>query len=52
VFVSGLEGLVDGGPGSNTAIIDGLKGKIILNVFGDGNASVGDTVLKILRVTY
>ena len=46
VFVSGLEGLVDGGHGSNTAIIDGLNGKITLNVFGDGNASVGDTVLK------
>jgi hypothetical protein len=29
-----------------------VEGKIILNVFGDGNASVGDTVLKILRVTY
>lgn len=46
VFVSGSEGVIDGGSGSNTAIIDGLKGKIILNVFGDGNASVGDTVLK------
>ncbi|HEN3636250.1 TPA: hypothetical protein U5E40_000820 [Yersinia enterocolitica] len=46
VFVSGLEGLVDGGHGSNTAIIDGLNGKITLNVFGDGNASVGDAVLK------
>ncbi|WP_279046100.1 hypothetical protein [Cedecea davisae] len=46
VFVSGLEEVVDGGSGSNTAIIDGLKRRVTLNVFGDGNASVGDTVLK------
>ncbi|AZE72371.1 Alkaline phosphatase [Pseudomonas synxantha] len=46
VFVCGSEEIIDGGVGSNTAIIDGLKGKVILNVFGDGNASVGDTTLK------
>ncbi|WP_025152162.1 calcium-binding protein [Morganella morganii] len=46
VFVSGSEDVIDGGSGSNTAIIDGLKRKIVLNVFGDGHASVGDTVLK------
>lgn len=46
VFVSGSEDVIDGGSGSNTAIIDGLKRKIVLNVFGDGHASVGNTVLK------
>lgn len=46
VFVSGSEEVIDGGSGSNTAIIDGLKRKLTLNIFGDGNASVGDTVLK------
>jgi len=46
VFVSGSEQEVDGGSGSNIVIIDGLKQKLTLNVLGDGNASVGDTVLK------
>lgn len=46
VFVSGKEDRVEGGAGVNTAIIDGLKGKVTLNVLGDGHALLGDTLLK------
>lgn len=46
VFVSGLEDVVDGGLDENIAIIDGLKERKVLSILADGNAKLGDTILK------
>lgn len=41
IFVSGREEIIDGGAGANIVVIDGSDGQVTLNIYGDGDASLG-----------
>jgi len=49
IFVSGREDVIDGGAGANIAVIDGSRGKVVVNINGDGVASL-DSGTKLLNI--
>ncbi|MGP3591278.1 hypothetical protein [Vagococcus sp. WN89Y] len=49
IFISGREEVIDGGAGANIAIIDGKEGKVTVNIYGDGNASLNSGT-KLLNI--